>query len=682
MSELHALLIGIDAYLPNEIAGVGYYPRLEGCVQDVIRVEGFLRSRGLSPERLHKLTASTAGNGSTEPAEPKEQWPTYEKIVSAFKQLTATANPGDRVYIHYSGHGNQAKTAYPDLKEKFDEVLVPVDIGDSETRYLRDIELAHLLREMVDRGLLVTLVLDSCHSGGATRGVGEVARKPRGIRTIDTSERRTDSLVASKEELVASWPGKPVPGGVMIRNFQADTGWLPAPTGYVLIAACTPKQTAFECAFEGDASSGALTHFLLEALAGLSPGATYETLHNRLLATVQSDFPGQTPMIVGESRRLVLTGEETRDLGSMQEVAVVLGGDENGRLRLNTGQAQGVLNGARFAVYPPDAYLVSPGAPLAEVEIVQYGGTESLAEVKGSPPSQPIASGSRAVLLDPGPNYRGASVRLAYRSAPAERLEKEVLVAVADLIAGSPYLQLVGEGEAADFQVAVNDRHEIEIQDAKGVPWPHLRPAILAPDPEAASTAVERLIHLAKYQAVRQLENPDAPSALAEKFVVELLAVQDTYDLKKKPNPLPRDERNVLEMIEGQWTFLRISNHFPEELNVAVLDLQPDWGISQVHPGKGEKLFPLGPAESFDLPLQAQLPAGIEEGTDVLKVFATRRAADFRFLELPALDKPDIRLGTRTFVTAPPPSPPEWYGTPHTEWVTAQVEVKMRRRPS
>ena len=87
--------------------------------------------------------------------------PTYENIVRAFAELTDIAQEGDRVHIHYSGHGGRAVTAYPELKDQheLDEGLVPTDYVHSG-RYLRDVELATLLKRMTDKGLIVTLVLD------------------------------------------------------------------------------------------------------------------------------------------------------------------------------------------------------------------------------------------------------------------------------------------------------------------------------------------------------------------------------------------------------------------------------------------------------------------------------------------------------------------------------------------
>jgi hypothetical protein len=56
---------------------------------------------------------------------------------------------------------------------------------------------------MVDKGLIVTIVLDSCYSGGATRGL--LGSGVRGISNIDTSPRPTDSLVAGRDEVLATW---------------------------------------------------------------------------------------------------------------------------------------------------------------------------------------------------------------------------------------------------------------------------------------------------------------------------------------------------------------------------------------------------------------------------------------------------------------------------------------------
>src|SRR5215831_1755970 len=158
-SKLYALLIGVDCYLPNSLPGGGFYPSLGGCVRDINLVENFFKNRlGLPAEQIFKLTATN--NGTTTPPESKELWPTYENMVKAFNKITNTAQPGEQVYIHYSGHGGRSVTAYPNVKgaNGLDESLVPTDIGDSEARYVRDLEIACLLKKMADKGLVVTVV--------------------------------------------------------------------------------------------------------------------------------------------------------------------------------------------------------------------------------------------------------------------------------------------------------------------------------------------------------------------------------------------------------------------------------------------------------------------------------------------------------------------------------------------
>ena len=98
-TNMHALLIAVDCYLPNQLPD-GSYPSLAGCVRDVKHVEGFLLGTLKVPaENIVKLTSTDTG-GESPPEAPKER-PTYENIVSAFGTLARRAARGDQVYIHY-----------------------------------------------------------------------------------------------------------------------------------------------------------------------------------------------------------------------------------------------------------------------------------------------------------------------------------------------------------------------------------------------------------------------------------------------------------------------------------------------------------------------------------------------------------------------------------------------------
>src|SRR4028118_2233434 len=197
--NIYALLIGIDGYNPNRL-----YKNLKGAVRDINLVASYLlETLKIPSERVFKLTSPNLEVAET--IETKDPKPTYENIVAQFNAITEIAQPGEQVYIYYSGHGGRATTIYPELRggaDQYDEGIVPMDVGDREGRYLRDVELATLLKRMTDKGLIVTLVLDSCHSGEATRG-DDVAI--RGAGETDTAPRDSESLVAQRQELIENW---------------------------------------------------------------------------------------------------------------------------------------------------------------------------------------------------------------------------------------------------------------------------------------------------------------------------------------------------------------------------------------------------------------------------------------------------------------------------------------------
>jgi hypothetical protein len=635
------------------------------------------------------LTATNTG--ANEPPEARGQWPTYENMVAAFGLLTERARPGDQVYVHYSGHGGRTPTKFPDLKEAsgLDESLVPTDIGNSEARYLRDLELATLLKRMVDKGLIVTLVLDSCHSGGATRGINDIA--VRGIEETDTTPLPTESLVASDKELIETWLGS---AGSQTRQVKLGSGWLPEPKGYVLLAACRPSESAYEYAFDGKERNGALTYWLLDALQLLGPGLSYKMLHDRILAKVHSQFEQQTPLLQGEYDRVVLGSDRARPVYASSVVKYDPAGP---RVLLSAGQAEGVRKGAKFIIYPLGTTDFSKAeSRIALAEVTDLGATESWSVVKETYRGGVIEQGAPAVLTGPASVALVRKVRLVRQEKlPATINQDAALAAVKQALAGRGWVEVAGnEDEAAEYQLVVNEKSEYEIWDRGGKQISNLRPPMKAGAPGAAEGVAGRLVHLTKYQATLQLDNCDPMSPLARRLVVELAGLQDQYDPADRPKPRPFDDPGSVSTIQvGQWTFLRIRNNAPAVLNVTVLDLQPDWGISQVFPQSQNVNFePLDPQQEVMIPLQAYLPDGYQEGKDVLKVFATLGASNFRVLELPDLDKPveskrvrqrgdalDQLLGAFT-AEQPPSRNLNPAASPTKEWAVGQVELNISRQ--
>jgi hypothetical protein len=630
--SFHALLIGIDCYLPNELPGGVSYDSLTGAVRDTERVAQFLRrTLGIPDARLTTLTARDRGDGT--PAEPADHWPTYENVVSAFQAVTAAAAPGDQVHVHYSGHGGRAKTAFPELRGDagVDEAFVPMNIGQSEARYLRDVELSRLLAAMVDKGLIVSVVLDCCHAGGMTRGVSRA--RVRGSRQVDTAARPTGSLAGSRDELLAMWPES---ARTRSRGSARAPVQLPEPEGYTLLAACRPQEEAYEDWFDDTGSAGALTYWWLDSLRDLGPGLSWKILHERIYAKIHAHFETQTPQLQGEGDRVVFGSARVEPHYAALVVEVEDYGAER-RVRINAGQAHGLAAGARFAVYPPGSTAfrdpsTAGAARQALVRLTDAGAVSSWAAITKRLTPAPIEQGAQAVLLGSGTAQLVRKVGVVRTGVAPDSHAARALDAVEAALAGSGWIEVSADGRGIAWQVAVNDLGELEVWDSAGVVIRNLRPPLRIDEADAAPKVARRLEHLARYTAVRTLHNHDSASPIARGLEAQL--VTDVAAAGSPP---------VLAI--GDRVALRIRNRSSRVLNVAVLDLRPDWSVTQVYPpGAGDSFVSLDPGEERQVRFRAGLPEGYTEGTDVLKVFATLGTTGFRWLELPALDRP--RAGT------------------------------------
>src|SRR5277367_614032 len=150
------------------IVGIDYYstdPRgnLQGCVRDANNMRDFLMSKLQVPQ--NHITTLLAPDPSSTPPGVTFGNPSRAGILESLKDITTQAQAGDLVWFHYSGHGDRLRTKFPTLKTDtvLDEVLCAVDED------IRDVDLDDALSQLTKANLQVLAVLDSCHSGGATR---------------------------------------------------------------------------------------------------------------------------------------------------------------------------------------------------------------------------------------------------------------------------------------------------------------------------------------------------------------------------------------------------------------------------------------------------------------------------------------------------------------------------------
>jgi Caspase domain len=690
----YGLLIGIDNYLPNTLSDHHAYPPLYGCVHDVQQVEIFFHRRlHYAQKHIRKLIAPHHEKGK-QPQISTDQQPTYKNMSAELQSIISTAQAGDVVWIYYAGHGGRTPTLYKQAKgsQGIDEVLVPVDIGDKGSRYLHDVELGYLLKKMVDKGLIVTLVLDCCHSGSATRGNDNVTI--RGIGRIDTTLRPIESQVASLEELSRYWLAS---HPADTRGFEISSGWLLPPLkGYVLLAACRDFEAARESRFDGKWQNGVFTHHLLEALCQIVPESTYRMLYDRVRAKMHAQFIEQTPQLEGERDRVVFSSEVIEQTYTVNVLDVQPQKDfanTSYYVELDAGQLHTLQEGAQFWIYPNPARIHAPAdnKRLAHIEISELGAARSRA-VLSAVAAQHIEVGDQALLITPAPLRFSRKVRLVHqRRLPHGIDQAQALRRAEEAIQqhNGTFIRLAHAGEIPDFLVTVTPQGHYEIQEADRRPLPYIRPVLPITLAHAAEKLVERMIHLAKYYNVMLLENQSGPASLVGKLHVELRRKHED-----EKNHWRSEAGTSLILEPGEKVNLVISHNSWIRLHVAVLDLAHNWSIQQIFPKYNT--ITIEPNQPLSLPLEAVLTDVYRQGTDTLKIFASQEVTDFSGLNLPQLDQPHIRNRLRSrsgnalealleiFHDDEPDSlrsgglrilsKAEW------EWTSAQVEVYIRRR--
>ncbi|CAN6553732.1 hypothetical protein FF1_004347 [Malus domestica] len=147
----------------------GTKAELKGCINDVRRMHRCLVDRyGFSEDDIQVLIDT----------DDSYTQPTGKNIRRAITNLIRSANPRDVLFVHYSGHGTRLPAETGDDDDTgYDECIVPTDMN-----LITDDD----FREFVDQlpaGCRLTIVSDSCHSGGlideAKEQIGE-STKGRG----------------------------------------------------------------------------------------------------------------------------------------------------------------------------------------------------------------------------------------------------------------------------------------------------------------------------------------------------------------------------------------------------------------------------------------------------------------------------------------------------------------------
>jgi hypothetical protein len=346
-----ALLIGINTYQPpgttaEHPPGCTYgrcelkaFQNLDGSVNDAQSMADLLTSAkfGFPANQVVLLTNPAPPHARPGVTILPASQTTHDGILAAMqKYLVDIPQRADTVVFYDASHGslrvnskgNKLTVLVGGKYVHADSTLVPSDAYTGGYD-VRDREMTRIFNAALDKGVHLTVIFDSCHSGGITRGIG-----PKYVeRTLAFDPRDINEA-----------PDTQTPPSERKQN--------PA----LIFSAAQQDETAKEMPPTGLAAEphGAFTAALLETLEVLPADTPASLVYERVRAVLEgSSVPDQEPDLdATEARRQqpIFGGVAAK---SNKVRSTALGANHDGNVSLDIGQAAGLGVGTEFTAEVP-----------------------------------------------------------------------------------------------------------------------------------------------------------------------------------------------------------------------------------------------------------------------------------------------------------------------------------------
>jgi hypothetical protein len=293
------------------------------------------------------------------------------------KYLVDLPQRGDTVVFYDASHGslrvnskgNKLTVLVNGNYVHADSTLVPADAYKGGFD-VRDREITRIFNAALDKGIHLTAIFDSCHSGGISRGIGPKYRE----RSLAFDSRD----IAEAPELLANGQPRPAP------TERTDN---PA----LVLSAAQQDQTAKEMPVSATATEphGAFTAALIEALQALPAGTPAAVVYQRVKAVLEGgSVPDQEPDLdaTAARRRQPLFGGAAADSGKVRAAALQTGDD--GSVWLDIGSVSGIGVGSEFT-----SMILDSKDRTVTLRVTSLEGIARSSAAVVSPPGAKIAPG-------------------------------------------------------------------------------------------------------------------------------------------------------------------------------------------------------------------------------------------------------------------------------------------------
>jgi hypothetical protein len=595
MPDLYALLVAVDTY-PHGI------PSLAGCVNDATAVEELLRTR-IADQNLHLLRLSNEQAGR-------------DAIIQSFRRHLGQAGTNDVALFFYAGHGSQVPTGglFKEIEpDGMNESIVCYDSRVLGAYDLVDKDIATLIGELTAKGVHVTTIFDSCHSGSVTRDLSEFDGQENGGAIERKLPPRHDaqpaasylSDPAAQEAAIRAVPSPASGTGPLT---LATAAYVPDRTGlHVLLSACEDNQTAKEYLGDGK-PHGAFTYFLTKTLQDAPNPLGYRELMHLVRDSMRDRVAQQTPKLEssgGDSMFdnvfLGLTPSAWTDYSIASPML-------NGVWQLDRGSLMRFSAGDCFAIYPMSAEgldLSDRAAAVAHATAISVVPDSTMLQIDGGVQLD-RASHYKAVTIS-----RAAVVTVSFEGDESgiELLHSSASATQSFVIGPDPQLRVVAKD--GNFSITTGGADRILLGPA-------------AQNEANAAAIVGALEHIATWKLRLELSNrrTEIPAQWVDFVITSDPGGSGEAELACPP--LRELELQYAQDATGLWQrpsyTARITNKSAVDLYIALLVFSDDWSISTKLIEAGTQR--LGPGETVyansNRPIRCSVPPGAMTSTDDL----------------------------------------------------------------
>jgi len=627
--KIYALLVGINNYHP-ESRGVS---SLTGCVNDIQAIEALLRKR-IDHDKKWELVEN-----SVVPWNLTNDSATRQAVIDGFLQHLCQADSEDVVLFYYAGHGSYETAPEFFRNQERDgkiETIVCYDSRTSSGLDLADKELSYLIEQVAKNHPHILIILDSCHSGTATRDPEVV-------------ERQTNTAGKVRDLKDFLFPQE------WLDYRLSDSYQLPK---HIAIAACRNIQTAKEYKDSDGQSRGAFSYFLTEALQRTNGSLSYANLVQDINALITGKVKDQSPQIEATSDDLIKTFLSGATGERINYFTLSYDSKTHRNWVINGGILHGIhptSEGDTFlAIFPqgtePDK-LLEIGNAICSATLTQVFTEVSIAEISGDSsqlaPDKPYWAIVTSVPLPKLKVYFQGDV-------VGVELARIALSAV-DASKPSLFVRETESFQDADYYLeAINGQYWIKQPADK---QPLVAPVPEAPDAKGytqkdAEIIIKRLEHIARWRNILELKTPPTSQIKASDVEMEVIVTSggEEYSSKTETSALRGEYTWQENKCDPPRVEIKVTNKSEADLYFQIVELAGSFAIEipAFFEETGsifleKKSTNLESINSKRLKLQINkkyLDSGITEYDTIFKLIVSTREFNAGLLQQPGLDSP------------------------------------------